>query len=70
MGPAAQEAQTCAARPGLSDVAKGEEMPERERRSAERTQRGQSLVGYALLILVVAIAVFGILAFLGPAIGS
>jgi pilus assembly protein Flp/PilA len=48
----------------------GEDMPERERTHALRHQRGQGLVEYALLILFMAIAVFAILASLGPAIGN
>ena len=48
---------------------RGKEMPERERMRALRHQRGQRLVGYALLMLFVAIAMFAILALLGPAIG-
>jgi Flp pilus assembly pilin Flp len=46
----------------------GEEM--RERTYALRHQRGQGFVEYALLILFMAIAVFAILVFLGPAIGT
>jgi pilus assembly protein Flp/PilA len=35
-----------------------------------RGERGQNLVEYSLIILFVAIAVFGALAVLGPLIGS
>ena len=45
-------------------------MPERERTQALRHQRGQGLLEYSLLILFMAIAVFAILALLGPAIGN
>lgn len=39
-------------------------------RRQRHRQRGQGLVEYALIILFVAIAVFAVLALLGPAIGN
>jgi pilus assembly protein Flp/PilA len=45
-----------------------DETPQRAARA--RRQRGQGLVEYSLIILLVAIAVIAILALLGPAIGN
>jgi Flp pilus assembly pilin Flp len=42
----------------------------RERTHALRYQRGQGFVEYALLILFVALVVFGTLILLGPAIAN
>lgn len=39
-------------------------------RARFRGERGQTLVEYAFIILLVALAVFGALLLLGPAIGS
>lgn len=39
-------------------------------RPTRRAQRGQGLVEYALIILLVAIAVIAILVLIGPVIGS